>query len=198
MKSECHITVAEAVLELIQKKHGIFLDRENFIYGNTKPDHSISFFYIRHNIESTFDFVMDDIRTLTGMMANYNVDYEELSFQVGIICHYITDYFSWAHNSCFNGGFRKHVMYERTQEKLTPVFLDFVKEKAGVYEEECCTSIPELIRMILKKHKQYLAEDCRSYMTDFYYAISSCCEVVLSIFAIADSKAVVTERAFAV
>lgn len=198
MKSECHVTVAEAVLELIQKKHGILLDRENFIYGNTKPDHSLSFLYVRHNIESTFDFVMDDIHTLTGMVMGYNTNYEELCFQIGIICHYITDYFSLAHNDCFNGGFRKHIMYERAQEKLTPVFLDFVKEKIGAYEEECSLSMPELMCMILKKHKRYLEENCRSYMTDFYYAISACCEVILSIFAIAESKATVTKHAFAV
>lgn len=198
MKSECHVTVAEAVLEMIQKKYGIFLDKENFVYGNTKPDHSLSFLYVRHNIESTFDFVMDNIRALTRRMADCTMNDEELSFQIGIICHYITDYFSWAHNSCFNGGLRKHVMYERTQEKLTSVFLDFVKEKASRYEEERCLSMPELMRVILKKHRAYLAEECRSYMTDFYYAISECCEVVLSIFAIAEGKAVVAKHAFAV
>lgn len=198
MKSECHVTVAETILETLHKKYGIELDRENFVYGNTKPDHSFSFLYVRHNLESTFDFVMDDIRSLTGRVMGYSAPFEDYCFELGIICHYITDYFSLAHNDCFNGGFRKHVMYERAQEKLTPVFLGFVKEKALAYQEQNCVTIPELMRMILNRHKQYLNENYRSYVTDFYYAIATCCEVILSIFAIAESKELLRRPLYAV
>lgn len=184
MKSECHVTVAESVLEALKNKYGTQLDKKNFVKGNVKPDHSFSFLYVRHNLESTFDMVTESLLLLTRRLVN-GVSFGECCFELGMVCHYITDYFSLAHNQCFSGGLRKHVKYEREQERLTPFFLGFVMEKTFDHREQSCASLSELASLILKRHRQYLKEADKSYMTDFYYAIATCCEVVLSVFAIA-------------
>lgn len=188
MKSECHVTVAQLVAEIMYEKYAIKLDTDSFICGNVKPDHVISFFYLRHNIESTFGLVMENIRTLSLPLMTLNAPFNEYCFQLGMVCHHITDYFSLAHNSCFAGGLRKHILYERAQEKLTPLFIDSIKKEVLESQGHDCGSIQALSDAVIRRHKSYLSDTRRSIMSDFYYAVSMCCDVIASVYSMAYAR----------
>lgn len=165
MMSVTHAIYARKIAEHIRLMYGINLKRYSLIYGSIKPDVSVLFSGAPHYINKSLDGLCQNAELLIESTNNVNeIETRAFSRELGVILHFITDYFCRAHND-ING--RKHptnyshVLYEQKfQNKLKTYELDAVRENIVATLENDLekinkTSLKEYIRY---KHNRYMRE----------------------------------------
>jgi hypothetical protein len=91
----------------------MFLNRIFFLLGNLAPDISLSFLYRPHTYESTAPALKRLIpRLYRGRVHPRSALF---AFFLGIVSHYICDYFCYPHHPSFKGGLIGHIRYEKNQ-----------------------------------------------------------------------------------
>lgn len=114
MDSVSHIRVANLLLDYVEQTCGVTFDQSGFVYGNLKPDLTGTYLTKRHNPSIMMDEVMEKIRAFTGKYMIGPVNGRELSVDLGEICHYITDFFTYPHNDdIYDRSLFAHYVYEK-------------------------------------------------------------------------------------
>lgn len=126
MTPSTHIKIAKIALEQI-KGRSIYLNEKAFILGNVVPDFSPYHKIIRHYQENSFEYL---VRAVSDVIETKELG--EKSFKLGIICHYISDYFCYPHfnNMKFSSkDIMEHIMYEKDLEIFSKSYrADLIKE----------------------------------------------------------------------
>ncbi|HWQ05834.1 MAG: zinc dependent phospholipase C family protein [Clostridiaceae bacterium] len=173
MKSASHHAMGYLLYSALEQE-GIQLDKELFVLGNLLPDYLPELILAPH-------FTMKcqrEINLFTGVLAAQRVLPEseiplEYSLRLGILCHYLTDYFCFAHSREFQQNLARHSSYEQALD-------DYFRDHYSV--EECLLpagahlqaknareAVQEIFRL---KHEYKSAERC--FQTDVQYAFSVC------------------------
>lgn len=114
MDSVSHIRVANLLLDYVEQTCGVTFDQSGFVYGNLKPDLTGTYLTKRHNPSIMMDEVMEKIRAFTEKYTIGPVNSRELSVDLGEICHYITDFFTYPHNDdIYDRSLFAHYVYEK-------------------------------------------------------------------------------------
>lgn len=106
-----HILMANRIYNnLLPHTEISMLDKKSFLFGNIKPDLSSLVSYRSHRIKDSLDFVLDEANRL---IYPKDMELDEFSTQVGVIAHYLADFFCRPHyrREEFN-GFLDHMRYE--------------------------------------------------------------------------------------
>ncbi len=112
-----HILMARTIEHLISEALPARLNRRWFLYGNIYPDISHYILTIPHFADQSMGFVKRLIRTLCLTPANaVGVMDPIFSLQLGMLCHYICDYFCHVHSGAFHGTMKAHIAYELRQQ----------------------------------------------------------------------------------
>ena len=98
MDSVSHIRVANLLMDYVEQTCGVTFDPSGFVYGNLKPDLTGTYLTKRHNPSIMMDEVMDKIRAFAEKYTIAPTNGRELSVDLGEICHYMTDFFTYPHN----------------------------------------------------------------------------------------------------
>lgn len=181
MQITSHIKIANYIYDRIDRNEKRNINRFMFILGSIAPDLKIA----RH---PKFKIYNDSIELIESKM----IDIEELgknkfSYRLGIIVHYITDYFCLAHNLKNTLKTRTHLLYEfrlaRAMKKyiathefgkqLQKDSLDLIKEHS------------DIITMIAHQHKVYVEERSDNFIDqmvlDIQASMSLCMALALFI-----------------
>ena len=127
MRKKSHISLAWYLMnsegmESIQRHRGLFY------IGSVLPDCLPSFIVRKHTMEDSFGVVEKELRK---MVSHYNPR-EGLNrrffIHLGVITHYISDYFTFPHNQNFPGNLKDHCIYE---EELKTCNSFLCKESGG-------------------------------------------------------------------
>lgn len=112
-----HILMGRTIEQFLSEALPVRLNRRWFIYGNIYPDISHYILSIPHFATHSMGFVKRLIRTLcrTPVDTSGKID-PILSLQLGMLCHYICDYFCHVHSSAFSGTPKAHLSYELRQQ----------------------------------------------------------------------------------
>ena len=121
MKSASHHAMGHLLYEALSEQ-GIQLDRELFVLGNLLPDYLPELILNPH-------FTLKcqrEIHIFTEALAGQPVTRgeqlpPEYALRLGILCHYLTDYFTFAHTPEFRLGLKEHRAYE---QRLDDYFRD--------------------------------------------------------------------------
>ena len=114
MDSVSHIRVAHLLMDYVEQTCGVTFDSSGFVYGNLKPDLTGTYLTKRHNPSIMMDEVMEKIRAFTEKYTIGAVNGRELSVDLGEICHYITDFFTFPHNDdIYERNLLAHYVYEK-------------------------------------------------------------------------------------
>ena len=177
MNSPNHILIGTIVYEYIKNKYGIVLDRSSFLKGNTCPDHGISFLR-PHRVRYCNRMVRK--KTIKLCRADWGRINERASKKIGILCHYYSDFFCYAHSSNFTGSLKDHIRYEDEM-------LHFMYDKYSIFQNidyipnvifsadamEINNRMRELVRRKVSKQGDYGME--------LICAIQACAELVLAV-----------------
>lgn len=107
MLTQSHVIISQMVYREA-KRNGVELNKGLYLLGNIIPDFNPYHKYVKHYKDYSLDYVY---RLVNGIdISNLN----EASFKLGILGHYLTDYFCYPHNNnmTFKNDFKEHVIYE--------------------------------------------------------------------------------------
>lgn len=137
--------------------------RKEFILGNIMPDINL-FTYLRgHTYKDSIDMIYNSTESLIENKAWNNKSF----YQLGIILHYVADYFTFPHNANFTGTLKEHRTYEK---ELRTHFCYFLQNKNQNFLFHI-HSITDLFTFLEEKHHEYLST-MPSFQTDCQYIFS--------------------------
>lgn len=177
MNSPNHILIGTIVYEYIKGKYGIVLDKSSFLKGNTCPDHGISFLR-PHRIKYCNRMVRK--KTLKLCRSDWGIINEKTSKKIGILCHYYSDFFCYAHSPRFPGSIRDHIRYEdemlQYMNKNFSIFqrIDFIPNQN---QQEDAFEINNRMRSLIQEKTSMNGD----YGMELVCAIQACAELVLAI-----------------
>lgn len=176
LRKKSHISVARYLMnsngmECLQKH------KKSFYLGSILPDCTPSFITRRHSIDETLDILKKEIDKIT---IHYNFEKGLSSYycrHLGVITHYVADYFTFPHNKIFSGTLKEHCIYE---EDLKHAIRSYVKseeakrvrEKNGIFR-----TTDEIIAFIKVSHEKYL-NTIKETQYDCIYIVELCHKVV--------------------
>ncbi len=184
MDSVSHTTVAHYLLNFVEKTDGISFDRKAFVFGNLKPDLRGEYLTKRHYPSLMFDEVMQRIRDFVARFSIRASNGARLSEELGVICHYLTDFFCFPHNDTIYGrGLFAHYVYEKRTGILISRRIDAAKFESWV--QPCLDQVPQtvdaLIACLTDQHRRYAAQPLHSISDDLIHICRVLTTTVLAV-----------------
>lgn len=181
MRKKSHIALAKYLVNSMDIKE-LVVHKKAFYIGSILPDCIPSFITRRHTIDKTFDILREEIRKIT---EDYNISEGINTYycrHLGVITHYVADYFTFPHNSKFTGSVKEHCTYEN---ELKFALKDYVKSEEAVRNRAVnmkYKTVDDICKFILEMHKEYLKVK-NHIMSDCEYIVELCHKVVDAILA---------------
>lgn len=182
MRKKSHISLAGYLLDSM-KNDGLTQHKKAFYVGSILPDCTPSFITRRHTIEETFDILKKEILKITD---NYDADRgidRYFSRHLGVVTHYLADYFTYPHNNVFTGNIKEHCGYEK---KLITALRSYVNSEEAAKNRESnllFDTVDEILKFIKKMHEEYL-KVAKKIIVDCDYIVELCHKVVDGILQI--------------
>lgn len=169
MLTGTHIKIANYIYNIFKQQYGICLNKKNLIYGSIKPDFAKN--KVPHYIDQSIDYIDDEIEAL---IKDFNIISKKVfSRRLGMIMHYISDYFCRAHNTnYYRKNLMAHLKYEKRLAKTMKMKDIKINKYCEIYWEKFKDSIVEL-------NKEYMKE--KSLIRDKEYtfrAINGACDYI--------------------
>ena len=186
MRKKSHIALAVGLV------HGLDLKTRmrhklSFYIGSLWPDITPSFFTRRHCIDETFELTGN---YMTKFLDRYNAKRDLTvgsSFRLGIIMHYIADYFTYPHNTHFPGTLAEHCSYEEVLKKDMYTFIGKVLRDEQVQEQlPVYADVEHVLSHILSVHDHYMTLP-GSTEHDCMYSYRTCTVVLASLLLMAEN-----------
>jgi hypothetical protein len=142
-----------------------------------------SFITRKHNIEETFEILRKEMLKITD---NYDIEKGFTGYysrHLGVITHYIADYFTFPHNEIFTGNLKEHCSYEKD---LKFAFKSYVLSDEAVIGREKSAlfkTVDEILSFVKEMHEEYL-KAIKVIKVDCMYIVELCHKVVDSILQI--------------
>lgn len=166
MITNTHIVFSKILYEKCIKDLNFKLDKYKFMYGNIKPDIFCNYFKDNHTIKGSIQIVEEYSKELINAERSIG----KFSVELGVICHYVCDYFCIYHTEKYNGNnIFEHIRYEnRLHNKL----LDMIKNKKIKINGENVLPKEGIIEFIYKMQEKYFREE-KSLTRDITYALET-------------------------
>ena len=176
------------------KARGVELSRVAFVYGNIAPDY-VPALYVRPHFTWTCNHM---ITKFVKLLAETPVSEEgcigpEYSMRLGLMCHFICDYFCFAHNADFSGSVPQHIVYERD---LDEYLRENCTKLLDLDASEPVDAIPSvhLILLCISNSKHAYLHEGYTMQNDIIHAFDACLATILSVVALARRVPASTER----
>ena len=169
-----HMILANNLFK-IANSNGIDLIYKNrFLWGKLKPDCIPKYKKIKHYYNESIAMIILKINRLSKLtISDINNDYGRGKFseELGIICHFICDYFCLPHNKRweFKNAMKKHVIYENTLAKIAKVYNPPYK----VCDE---ISVEEIEKFIINKQVEYSRD--KGFLNDLEFSYLVCNSII--------------------
>lgn len=161
MLTGTHIKLAKYIYHVFKEEYGIILNKKNLIYGSIKPDFMKN--KVPHYIDKSIDYIYDEIENLINNSSM--IGKREFSRRLGMIMHYISDYFCRAHNTEY---YRKNIVAHLKYEKRLAKEMSSKKIKKNMmYDIEFDT----FKKFIVDLNKEYMKQ--KSLERDRIYTIKA-------------------------
>jgi len=185
MRKKSHISLSRGVITGLGEEN-LIKHRYTFYIGSIVPDCLPSFLVRRHTMEETFDVFLKHMeKFVIKLNEKHKVGYIQ-SVRMGMILHYIADYFTLPHNTHYEGGFKEHCIYEGQQLKFMRSFVGKFKEgKLKLERPDLLKDIRQIGEYVRDRHREYVQlhqgvrNDCR-------FSLETCICVALSLLGMRD------------
>jgi hypothetical protein len=112
---QTHAIIAGIITDDVYQEHQVKLNKTHLLYGSIKPDLYSGFPKLKHFKPQSFNIICRDISTLSASKTEDNrAAVARLSQQIGVVTHYIADYFCVPHNDrkTYHNHIIDHIRYE--------------------------------------------------------------------------------------
>lgn len=184
MRKKSHISLAGYILRNMESED-LRTHKKAFFIGSILPDCMPSFLTRKHNIDETFTVLKKEIDKVTD---DHDIDKginTHFCRRLGVITHYVADYFTFPHNHIFPGKLKDHCEYE---EELKHTFRDYVQNSTNIRSiNGSFKTVDEICDFIKRMHERYL-EAVGTVKLDCSYIAELCFRVVDAILQIFELK----------
>lgn len=182
MRKKSHISLAKGVIAGLDIKDRIS-HRLSFYVGSIWPDCVPSFLTRRHCIEDTFDIFIKNMEKFVNNF-NYKKDMSIRStWRMGVLLHYIADYFTFPHNNNYKGSLKDHCIYEEELKHCMYRYVDGIDADFHSDGRFVLPDINSISSYIKRKHEQYKLSES-NVEKDCSYSVITCMCVVASLLDI--------------
>lgn len=179
MRKKSHISLSRFLVVNMNKEE-LRKYRKAFYFGSILPDCMPSFLTRRHTFDDTFYIVRKEIENL---VENHSIDNEinrKFCRKLGVVTHYIADYFTFPHNKNFTGSLKDHCQYENVLKHQLKEYVQTLEFKRESLKETRFETLEELFVFIHEVHERYLMK-LSEVKKDIQYIVTICFEVVAAI-----------------
>lgn len=169
-----HLLFSKIVYKRCLKELNFKLNKHIFMYGNIKPDISFSAVKDAHTLKDSINIVSKYFTEL----SDSELDIKQFSMRLGMMCHYICDYFCLYHTEdyCKKNIF-EHLAYEIVLHVNLRILL--IKNKLKLVDNR---NLPQknILSIISNMQEKYFQQR-RSFLRDITFAVSTISIVTESI-----------------
>lgn len=169
MRKKSHISLARYLVNS-KGMEELQAHKKAFYIGSIWPDCTISFIYRRHSKEETFSIMKKELEKLVKSYRKKGIN-AKFCRHLGIVTHYIADYFTYPHNDFYTGNIKDHCLYEKELKFYLREYVKTDEAKRERLENLSVESLEEICELIEKKHKEY-ANDLKMVEQDCTYIVS--------------------------
>lgn len=163
MRKKSHISLAKYIVNNLEEQE-LMKHKKAFYLGSILPDCKPSFLTTKHEIDSTFTKVKEDIMKLTD--GNNLPNIRVFSRNLGQVLHYIADYFTFPHNIHYPGTIKDHCVYEEKLKKSLKNYINSGEASKNIEEVMKLETTEDIFEFIQHAHEVYMSiktnveEDC--------------------------------------
>lgn len=175
MRKKSHISLAHYLMnsegmESIQHHKGAFY------IGSILPDCVPSFLVRKHTIEESFDVLEKEMYKMVSHYDQEKGTDRYFYIHLGVITHYVSDYFTFPHNANYDGKLKDHCIYE---EELKQEIRSYVKSPEAVRKRLGVTVYdPEMILSFIQRMHDIYSETKSAVKRDCEYIVCLCHTIV--------------------
>jgi hypothetical protein len=179
MRKKSHLSLAGYIMDVVDTdmiEHPMI-----FRFGSLEPDLVPTFITTKHRIDLTFEKLE---KKIVRVIENYDSSKgltPGLTKDLGVITHYLADYFTFPHNLEYTGTMREHIRYEADLKDNFKLFVEEMKKNHTQFKEVTLRSAEEICVFIKKCHREYI-QITHSIQNDCAYILRICAQVISAIF----------------
>lgn len=177
MRKKSHISLTGCIINNMHIDN-LYAHRKAFYIGSILPDCVPSFITRRHCVEDTFEILRKEIRKLVEEFDTSKDINGYFCRHLGIVTHYIADYFTLPHNKMFLGNIKAHCDYEK---ELKIKLKQFVRTNGAKIERDFdvkLRGVDEICNIIKQKHDEYISKGKSNVTNDIEYIVNICNRIV--------------------
>lgn len=126
MDTRLHGKIGKLLFDEI-KNNGYIINRRRFIWGCVLPDVLLKYRISGHTIKENFKDINEIMKTVLLNFSENKID--DVSIKLGIMTHYLCDFFTYPHNENFKRNLIIHELYEQIQH------IKFSKELEKIWSD---------------------------------------------------------------
>lgn len=139
MDTILHGKIGSVLGRELNDKGYYYINKRFFIYGNMLPDFAPKYRASSHRRKFSWDRAIKLIDEITD--SENSMTSRALSTKLGVLTHYLCDFFTFPHTDDFKKSFVKHEVYEQSQRsrywsKLEDIFDEFKSVTLFILEDE--------------------------------------------------------------
>lgn len=174
MRKKSHISLAWYLInsegmELLGNHKG------SFYIGSILPDCIPSFFVRKHTFEDSFDILEKELEKLVAHFDEKKEADRYFCRHLGVITHYIADYFTFPHNANYPGKFKDHCIYEEELKHAMRSYVhspEAIKKRLGetVYSSDAILKFVRRMHEIYTRMQSVVKRDCE-YIVELCHTV---------------------------
>lgn len=175
MRKKTHIAVAAFLSRELQLEE-LTKYRKSFYLGSILPDLTPSIVTEPHQFAITFEGLKMKMQEI-AQIRDLEEQKRSLWRSMGVILHYLADYFTFPHNDSYTGSLKDHCIYEGDLKHQMRAYVAS-RDARSIFEKQCrimteSVSLADLFANIETMHKDYMKQgsmhtpkdDCRWILT---------------------------------
>ncbi|MCC8051434.1 MAG: zinc dependent phospholipase C family protein [Clostridiales bacterium] len=160
--------------------------RKEFYFGSIQPDLNPRMFSEPHEFDESWERIKKLICQIVSEVKEKEYSRYAVWTQAGVVIHYLADYFTFPHNTCYEGSLKGHCKHENELKYLMRAYL-YTAEAKDVFETQELRArqirTPEqLFSYVERMHQVYMSQKDHSALNDCRWIteICSCSQLALA------------------
>lgn len=174
MNAFTHVYLSMVFKKAIEKKLPVKLNTLSFIIGNLKPDLPFLLLKVPHyRIPDSGLLKKEMDKLIEYHQKKYTTCTNDFSERLGIVTHYLSDFFCYAHSTAFKGGVLGHYLYEKRLSRYRKSVKEKIMELTGNMSYQLCSpDCQSICGMLDRMHARYRSKR-PSYARDLLYILKA-------------------------
>lgn len=176
MRKKSHISLAWYLMNS-QGMENLKEHKNWFYIGSILPDCVPSFLVRRHSYEDSFPVLEKEIKKLIGHYNPQKGINAYCSRRLGVITHYISDYFTFPHNNNYPGNLADHCSYEENLKHALRRYVHSEEAKKARQVNGTFKTTDDILAFVRRMHDEYMKIQS-AVQRDCEYIVELCHRVV--------------------